>query len=77
MAVRHALGRIVSVWRCHVLSPIVPSCFTSSLLFRQKGFALVHPCHTEIHCLSGDLWSDAEAIHECILSCPALSQVAR
>ena len=50
MAVCHALGRIESAWRCHTLSPIVPSCFHSNLVLRHKGFALVHPCYDGIQC---------------------------
>ena len=81
MAVRRAVGRIVSVWRYHVLLPIVPFCSPSSLALRRKGFSLVHPFHTEIQCrcyqFSGALWSDAEAIHECVLFCLELSHAAR
>ena len=50
MPVRRALGRMESVWRCHVLSPIVPSCFPSGLVLRHKDFALVHPCYDGIRC---------------------------
>ena len=81
MAVRRALGRMESVWRCHVLSPIVPFCFPSRLVLRHKGFCSCSSvlCRDSVSMLSvsGGLRSDVEAIHKCILSCFELSQVAR
>ena len=81
-AVRRALGRTVSVWRYHVHSR--PSSFTvfpSSLVLHRKGFSLVRsvPYRGSVSVLSvsGALWSDAEAIYECILFCLELSHAAR